>query len=232
MYEALKEICWKANLELPKLGLVVYTFGNVSAVDREAGVYAIKPSGVCYEQMRPEDMVVIRLETGEVVEGNLRPSSDTNTHTVLYRAFPKIGGIVHTHSTFATGWAQAARPVPLYGTTHADHLATDIPCTEFMSDDRIQNDYETETGRQIVDCFREKQLNPEEVPMVLVAGHGPFSWGESAEKAVYNAKILEELCRMALITEQLNPGAIRLKKSLIEKHYQRKHGKDAYYGQK
>lgn len=232
MYEKLKEICWKANLELPKLGLVVYTFGNVSAVDREAGVYAIKPSGVRYEQMKPEDMVVIRLETGEVVEGNLRPSSDTNTHTVLYRAFPKIGGIVHTHSTFATGWAQAARPVPLYGTTHADHLAVEIPCTEFMSDARIQNDYETETGRQIVDCFRERQLNPEEVPMILVAGHGPFSWGESAEKAVYNAKILEELCRMALITEQLNPGAKCLKKTLIEKHYQRKHGKNAYYGQK
>ena len=232
MYEKLKEICWKANLELPKLGLVVYTFGNVSAVDREAGVYAIKPSGVCYEQMKPEDMVVIRLETGEVVEGNLRPSSDTNTHTVLYRAFPKIGGIVHTHSTFATGWAQAARPVPLYGTTHADHLAAEIPCTEFMSDARIQNDYETETGRQIVDCFRDKQLNPEEVSMILVAGHGPFSWGESAEKAVYNAKILEELCRMALITEQLNPGAKCLKKTLIEKHYQRKHGKNAYYGQK
>lgn len=232
MYEELKAICHQANLELPKLGLVIYTFGNVSAVDRKAGVYAIKPSGVDYDRLRPEDMVIVSLETGEAVEGRLRPSSDTNTHTVLYRAFPKIGGIVHTHSTYAVGWAQAARSVPLYGTTHADHLAADIPCTEFMPDERIANDYETETGLQIVECFRKKHLNPDEIPMALVAGHGPFTWGATAAKALYNAKILEELCRMALVTEQVNPAAVRLKEALIEKHYNRKHGKNAYYGQK
>lgn len=232
MYKDLKEICYQANLELPKLGLVIYTFGNVSAVDRKAGVYAIKPSGVEYDKLRPENMVIISLETGEVVEGKLRPSSDTNTHTVLYRAFPQIGGIVHTHSTYAVGWAQAARSVPLYGTTHADHLSQDIPCTEFMADDRIANDYETETGLQIVDCFQKKNLNPNEIPMVLVAGHGPFTWGATAAKALYNAKVLEELCRMALLTERVNPNATRLKQALIDKHYNRKHGKDAYYGQK
>lgn len=232
MYKDLKEICYQANLELPKLGLVIYTFGNVSAVDRKAGVYAIKPSGVEYDKLRPENMVIISLGTGEVVEGKLRPSSDTNTHTVLYRAFPQIGGIVHTHSTYAVGWAQAARSVPLYGTTHADHLSQDIPCTEFMADDRIANDYETETGLQIVDCFQKKNLNPNEIPMVLVAGHGPFTWGATAAKALYNAKVLEELCRMALLTERVNPNATRLKQALIDKHYNRKHGKDAYYGQK
>lgn len=176
-------------------------------------------------------MVIVDLD-GNVVDGELRPSSDVNTHLVLYNAFPHIGGIVHTHSTHAVAWAQALRPVPIYGTTHADHLAGDIPCTPLMADERIANDYETETGNQIVESFRAEKLNPDEVQMVLVAGHGPFTWGVNAEKAVYHAKVLEELCRMAYLTERINPDAPRLKASLIEKHYSRKHGKNAYYGQK
>ncbi len=227
MYKKLKEICYRANMELPKLDLVIYTFGNVSAVDREKGVFAIKPSGVDYASMKADDMVIVSLETGEIVDGKLRPSSDTNTHLVLYRAYPEIGGICHTHSTFAVAWAQAARAVPIYGTTHADHLAADIPCTEFMPDKCIKNDYETETGNQITHL----KLNATEIEMVLVAGHGPFTWGKDAAKAVYNAKVLEELCRMAFITEQLNPDVKRLKNSLIDKHYNRKHGAKAYYGQ-
>ena len=218
-------------MELPKRKLITYTWGNVSGIDRETGYFVIKPSGVDYDELKPEDMVVMDLE-GNKIEGRYKPSSDTATHLELYKAFPKIGGIVHTHSTYAVGWAQAARSVPLYGTTHADHLAADIPCTEFMPDERIANDYETETGLQIVECFRQKHLNPDEIPMALVAGHGPFTWGTTAAKALYNAKVLEELCRMALVTEQVNPAAARLKEALIEKHYNRKHGKNAYYGQK
>jgi len=232
MYDALKKLCCAENLKLPQLGLVLYTFGNVSVADREHGVMAIKPSGVNYASLKPSDIVIVSLETGKVTEGTLRPSSDTNTHLVLYRAFPEIGGIVHTHSTYATGWAQSGRAVPVYGTTHADHLATDIPCTEFMEDERIQNDYETETGLQIVEHFKHNSLNANEVQMALVAGHGPFTWGATASKAVYNARVLEELCRMAFITEQVNPNVPRLKQSLIDKHYFRKHGKNAYYGQK
>ena len=217
-------------MELPKLGLVIYTFGNVSCIDRKAGVFAIKPSGVDYDKLTPEDIVIVGLD-GKIADGKLRPSSDTNTHLELYKAFPTIGGIVHTHSTFAVAWAQAARAVPLYGTTHADHLAADIPCTEFMADDRIRNDYETETGLQIIDCFEKHNLNAAEIPMALVAGHGPFTWGKNAEKAVYHARVLEELCKMAYITELVNPKVQRRKDSLIQKHYNRKHGKDAYYGQ-
>ncbi|MBR4253579.1 MAG: L-ribulose-5-phosphate 4-epimerase AraD [Lentisphaeria bacterium] len=229
-FESLRKECYEANMELPKLGLVIYTFGNVSCIDRQAGVFAIKPSGVDYEKLKPEDIVIVGLD-GKIADGKLRPSSDTNTHLELYKAFPTIGGIVHTHSTFAVAWAQAARAVPLYGTTHADHLAADIPCTEFMADDRIRNDYETETGLQIIDCFEKHNLNAAEIPMALVAGHGPFTWGKNAEKAVYHARVLEELCKMAYITELVNPKVQRLKDSLIQKHYNRKHGKDAYYGQ-
>ncbi len=229
-FESLRKECYEANMELPKLGLVIYTFGNVSCIDRQAGVFAIKPSGVDYDKLTPEDIVIVGLD-GKVADGKLRPSSDTNTHLELYKAFPTIGGIVHTHSTFAVAWAQAARAVPLYGTTHADHLAADIPCTEFMADDRIRNDYETETGLQIIDCFEKHNLNAAEIPMALVAGHGPFTWGKNAEKAVYHARVLEELCKMAYITELVNPKVQRLKDSLIQKHYNRKHGKDAYYGQ-
>ena len=231
MFEKLKSDCCKANLQLPALGLVLYTFGNVSAVDRRQGVFAIKPSGVDYAQLRPENMVIVRLSDGAVVEGALRPSSDTNTHLELYRAFPNAAGIVHTHSTCATSWAQAARPVPIYGTTHADHLATDIPCTDFLEEERVENDYETETGLQIIHHFQEHHLNPDEIKMVLVAGHGPFTWGASPEEAVRNARILEELCTMALNTELINRDAPRLKDYLVRKHYLRKHGRNATYGQ-
>mgnify|MGYP003312981948 CR=1 FL=1 len=232
MFDSLKERCCKENLKLPELDLVIYTFGNVSIVDREHGVMAIKPSGVDYSLLTPDKIVIVDLASGKVIDGSYRPSSDTNTHLVLYREFPTIGGIVHTHSTFAVAWAQAKRNVPVYGTTHADHLATEIPCTEFMSDARIQNDYETETGLQITEHFRSAHLNPNEIQMILVAGHGPFTWGATAEIAVYNSKVLEELCKMAFLTEQIHPGCNSLKQSLIDKHYNRKHGKDAYYGQK
>ena len=228
----LRRLCYEANRELPRLGLVIYTFGNVSVSDRDRGIYAIKPSGIDYDRMRPRDMVLVDL-AGKVVGGRLRPSSDAPTHTVLYNAFPAVGGIVHTHSAYATGWAQARRPVPIYGTTHADHLPGDIPCTDLMSDESIQGDYETETGRQITALFERDGLDPAETPMVLVAGHGPFTWGDSAAKAVYHARVCEELCRMALVTERAaaTAPAARLKETLTRKHYRRKHGEDAYYGQ-
>lgn len=228
-FDALKEQAYQCNLDLPKYGLVLFTFGNVSAIDRDAGVFAIKPSGVDYDALKPADMVVLNME-GDVVEGKMNPSSDTKTHLVLYKEFPNIGGVVHTHSTYATAWAQAVRSMPIYGTTHADHLHRDIPCTPMMADSRIKGDYEVETGHQILNTF--KQLNPDEVSMVLVAGHGPFTWGKTAEKAVYNAVVLEELAKMAILTEQVNPQVTRIKDSLIQKHYQRKHGPDATYGQK
>jgi L-ribulose-5-phosphate 4-epimerase len=227
-YGELKAQAWEANMEIPRRGLAIYTFGNVSALDRQRGVFAIKPSGVAYEGLTASDMVVVDLE-GKVVEGTLRPSSDTKTHVALYRAFPSIGGIVHTHSTYATAWAQACLPIPLYGTTHADHLAEDVPCTAIMSADAVNGDYEAETGAQIVDCFRAR--NPEETPMVLVAGHAPFTWGKTAEKAVYHAVVLEELAKMASITRSLDAQAARLPDYLVRKHFERKHGKRAYYGQ-
>jgi len=227
-YEELKAQAWEANMEIPRRGLAIYTFGNVSALDRQRGVFAIKPSGVAYEVLTANDMVVVDLE-GKVVEGNLRPSSDTKTHVALYRAFPSIGGIVHTHSTYATAWAQACLPIPLYGTTHADHLAEDVPCTALMSAEAVGGDYEAETGAQIVDCFRAR--NPEATPMVLVAGHAPFTWGKTAEKAVYHAVVLEELAKMASITRSLDVQAARLPDYLVRKHFERKHGKRAYYGQ-
>lgn len=228
MLDELRERVVAANLALVEAGLVVLTFGNASAADREAGVMAIKPSGVAYDGLTAADMVVLDLE-GKVVEGSLRPSSDTKTHVALYRAFPSIGGIVHTHSTYATAWAQACLPIPLYGTTHADHLAEDVPCTAIMSADAVNGDYEAETGAQIVDCFRAR--NPEETPMVLVAGHAPFTWGKTAEKAVYHAVVLEELAKMASITRSLDAQAARLPDYLVRKHFERKHGKRAYYGQ-
>ena len=232
MFTELQRVCFEANLLLPRLGLVLYTFGNVSCVDRQKNVFAIKPSGVEYEKLTPEDIVIIDIESGKKIAGSMRPSSDTNTHLELYRAWSQLGGIVHTHSTYATAWAQAACPVPVFGTTHADHLAQPIPCTDFMSDDRIRNDYETETGFQIIDCFNKQQLDPTEIQMALVAGHGPFTWGKDGNQAVYNARVLEELCQMALLTRQINPETPPLKVSLISKHYERKHGKNAYYGQK
>jgi L-ribulose-5-phosphate 4-epimerase len=228
-YRELQERAWAANLEIPRLGLAIYTFGNVSALDAGRGAMAIKPSGVDYGALTVEDMVVLDLE-GKVVEGSLRPSSDTRTHLVLYRAFPGLGGIVHTHSTYASGWAQARLPIPIYGTTHADHLAEDVPCTEVMSDAAARGDYETETGYQIVRCFERR--DPLHTPMVLVAGHGPFTWGKTPEQAVYHAAVLEELAQMAFVTRSLTPSAARLPEALIRKHFERKHGKDAYYGQK
>lgn len=227
-YLELKREAYEANIRIPALGLAIFTFGNVSAFDPDASVFAIKPSGVAYDQLTPEHMVVVDLDN-RVVEGTLRPSSDTNTHSVLYASFAGIRGVCHTHSTHATAWAQAMQPIPIFGTTHADHLACDVPCTRVMSDEMIEGNYETETGHQIVAAFED--LSPAEVEMVLVACHGPFTWGQSAEKALYNSAVLEEIAHMALLTRQLNPYAPRLKQSLRDKHYRRKHGKDAYYGQ-
>lgn len=227
-YADLKEEAFRANLEIPRRGLAIYTFGNVSAFDARRAAFAIKPSGVAYEKLTEADMVVVDLEA-RVVEGSLRPSSDTKTHAALYRAFEQIGGIVHTHSTYATAWAQARLPIPLYGTTHADHLAEDVPCTEVMSAQAVHGDYEGETGTQIIECFRAR--NPHETPMVLVAGHGPFTWGKTAEKAVYHAVVLEELAKVASITRSLAPLTSRLPDYLVRKHFERKHGKSAYYGQ-
>jgi len=228
-YQELKERVFSANQEVPKRGLAIYTFGNVSALDAARGVMAIKPSGVPYEKLSADDLVVLDLE-GKVVEGKLRPSSDTPTHLVLYRAWNGIGGIVHTHSSYATGWAQARLPIPIYGTTHADHLADDVPCTRVMSDEAVERDYEVETGKQILECFGRR--DPLHTPMVLVAGHGAFAWGATPESAVYNAAVLEELAHMAFVTRTLDPTAARLSERLIRKHFERKHGKNAYYGQK
>jgi L-ribulose-5-phosphate 4-epimerase len=227
-YQAIKEQAFECNRQIPELGLAIYTFGNVSAFDPDLGLFAIKPSGVAYNELTPESMVVVDLDN-RVVEGALRPSSDTPTHSVLYRAFPGIGGIVHTHSTYAVAWAQAHRPIPIYGTTHADHLAGEIPCTAVMGDDKIKGDYETETGNQIVGAF--EGISHREVEMVLVACHGPFTWGRTPEKALYNSAVLEEIAKMALWTERINPKVPQLKETLIRKHYQRKHGTGAYYGQ-
>ena len=228
-YSELKEQAWLCNMEIPKLGLAIYTFGNVSAIDRKKGVFAIKPSGVPYEKLKPADMVVVDLDNN-IVEGKLRPSSDTKTHTVLYRNFSDIGGVAHTHSTYAVAWAQAMKPVPILGTTHADHLVESVPCTEVMSDKMIKGDYEEQTGQQILNAFKKRSYK--EVEMVLVACHGPFTWGSTPEKAVYNSAVLEELAKMAYLSISINPKVPQLKKVLIEKHYQRKHGKNSYYGQK
>jgi len=228
IYADLREQAFRANMEIPRHGLAIYTFGNVSAFDAERAVFAIKPSGVAYDRLAAADMVVVDLDA-KVVEGTLRPSSDTKTHSALYRAFKGIGGIVHTHSTYATAWAQARQPIPIFGTTHADHLAEDVPCTEIMSADAVGGDYEAETGTQIIDCFRTR--DPHQTPMVLVAGHGPFTWGKTADKAVYHAVVLEELAKIASITRALDPEARRLPEYLVRKHFERKHGKSAYYGQ-
>ena len=224
----LKKRAWAANLEIARRGLAIYTFGNASAFDREAGLVAIKPSGVAYEDLSVEDIVVLDLE-GKIVEGRLQPSSDTRTHLVLFREMPGLGGVVHTHSTYATGWAQAASPIPILGTTHADYLAEDVPCTSVMSAAAAAGDYEAETGRQILDCFRGR--DPSKTPMVLVAGHGAFTWGKTAEEAVHHAVVLEEIARMAFVTRAIAPGAARLPEHLVRKHFERKHGADAYYGQ-
>ena len=229
-YQHIQEAAYHANMQLPKLGLVIFTFGNVSAVDRSLGVFAIKPSGVPYGELSPEKMVIVDFDA-KTVGGKLRPSSDTKTHAVLYKHWEKIGGISHTHSTHATAWAQSQRDIPIYGTTHADHNTVNIPCAPPMTDEMIKGDYEYETGFQIINCFNEKGLSYEEVEMILVGNHAPFTWGKNAEKAVYNSAVLESIAQMALLTEQINPKASRLKDALIKKHFQRKHGPDSYYGQ-
>ena len=226
----LREEVLEANLELVRRGLVLYTFGNASGISREDNLVVIKPSGVPYKDLVPDEMVIVDFD-GKIVSGKMRPSSDTKTHAVLYKEWEKIGAIVHTHSTYATAWAQAQRDIPIFGTTHADHNTVDIPCAPPMSDEMIKGNYEYETGYQIINCFNDKKLSYEEVEMVLVGNHAPFAWGKNGDKAVYNAAVLEEVARMAYLTEQINPKAPRLKDALIDKHWQRKHGKDAYYGQ-
>jgi len=242
MLEELKQKVCKANLDLVKHGLVLFTWGNVSAIDRATGLVVIKPSGVSYDDMKPEDMVVVDLE-GNVVEGSLRPSSDTPTHVVLYKAFPEIGGVVHTHSTFATAWAQSGHDIPSLGTTHADYFHDDIPCTRDMSRKEVFGEYEKETGNVIVERF--KGMNPADTPAVLVKNHGPFAWGTDADNAVHNAVVLEEVAKMAFVATTIHKGFIganrnpyesgstpSMNEDLIEKHYSRKHGPNAYYGQK
>lgn len=228
MLEKLKEEVLEANLDLVKQNLVIYTWGNVSGIDSERGLVVIKPSGVDYDIMKAEDMVVVDLE-GNVVEGRLRPSSDTPTHLVLYKAFPQVGGIVHTHSTYATAWAQAGMGIPPLGTTHADYFHGQVPCTPDLTQEMIAGDYEAETGNIIVETFAD--LDPVHTPAVLVKNHGPFTWGRDAAQAVYHARVLEEVARMAQLTFSLNPSA-DISKDLIDKHFLRKHGPNAYYGQK
>lgn len=217
-------------MELPRLNLVIFTFGNVSAADRNLGVFAIKPSGVPYDELSPDKMVIVDFD-GKTVQGNLRPSSDTKTHAVLYKEWTEIGGICHTHSTYATAWAQSQRCIPIYGTTHADHKTVDVPCAPPMHDDKIKGDYEYQTGYQIIEHLQELGLSYKEVEMILVGNHAPFTWGKTAEKAVYNSAVLESIAQIAYLTEQINPNVTRLKDSLIKKHYERKHGPDSYYGQ-
>jgi L-ribulose-5-phosphate 4-epimerase len=224
----LKEQVWQSNMDLFRNNLVVHTFGNVSGIDRVRNIIAIKPSGIPYPELSVDKIVLVDLEN-RVVDSKYKPSSDTRSHLVLYKAFSSIGGIVHTHSPYATAWAQAGKPIPCLGTTHADHLPGEIPCTGELSDKQIKGDYETETANQIVSRFSD--ISPNEVQMVLVAGHGPFTWGKSPEQAVYHSLMLEEIAKIGLFTVLINPGVKNLKRSLIDKHFFRKHGKDSYYGQ-
>ena len=230
MLEQLKEQVCKANLELPRHGLVTFTWGNVSAIDREHGLVVIKPSGVEYDNMTAEDMVVVDMD-GNVVEGRYKPSSDTPTHLALYKAFDALGGIVHTHSRWATAFAQAGATIPAMGTTHADYFYGDIPCTRPMTAEEIAGEYERETGNVIIETFREHDIDPAQVPAALVFSHGPFAWGKDAMEAVHNAVVLEEVAFMAMHAIQLNPYVGRMQQELLDKHYLRKHGKSAYYGQ-
>jgi L-ribulose-5-phosphate 4-epimerase len=227
-YADLKEIAWRCNSELPRQGLVIHTFGNASACDRSRHVFAIKPSGIPFDELSAENMVVVDLN-GLVVQGMLRPSSDTRTHALLYREWPEVRGIVHTHSPYAVAWAQAIKPIPVLGTTHADLLPEDVPCTEVMTDEMIAGDYEEQTGHQILKIFAGRSY--QEVEMAIVACHGPFAWGKTAEKAVENAVMLELIARLALMTLQIDPQTPRLKEALLKKHFERKHGPSAYYGQ-
>lgn len=228
MLKDLKDMVYEANMELPKRGLITYTWGNVSGIDREKGLFVIKPSGVEYEDLKPEDMVVVNLE-GNVVEGKYKPSSDTATHLELYKAFEKVGGIVHTHSPWATSWAQATRAIPCYGTTHADYFYGAIPCARGLTEEEINGAYEKNTGLVIIETF--KGIDPMSIPGVLCSNHGPFTWGKDAKEAVHNAVVLEEVAKMASRTERLNPEVLPAPQVLLDKHYLRKHGANAYYGQ-
>ena len=230
-YKTLREEAYEANIEIKRRNLAIYTWGNSSAYDPDKGVFAIKPSGVEYDDLKPELMVIIDLD-GKIVDGKLNPSSDTKTHQVLYREFAGIRGVTHTHSPYAVAWAQAKKSVPVFGTTHADHCAQEIPCTGLMSPEAVKNNYELETGNLIVETFKKGNLDPALVSMVLVAGHGPFTWGGSAAQSVYHGVILEEICKMALFTVTLDPLVKSLPEHITQKHWERKHGANSYYGQK
>ena len=231
MLEELKEKVYLANMELPKRGLVTYTWGNVSGIDREKGLFVIKPSGVEYDELKPSDMVVMDLQ-GNKVEGDMNPSSDTKTHLVLYNAFPQVGGIVHTHSPFAVAWAQAGEDLPCYGTTHADYFYGSIPCARHLTQEELDEDYEKNTGITIVETFKERGLDPMAVSAVLCFSHGPFTWGKDPAQAVYHSVVLEECAKMGLYTRMINPQATPAPQRMQNKHYMRKHGPNAYYGQK
>ena len=231
MLEDLKEQVYLANMELPKRKLVTYTWGNVSGIDRQKGLFVIKPSGVDYDVLKPSDMVVMDLQ-GNKVEGELNPSSDTKTHLVLYNAFPSIGGIVHTHSPYAVAWAQAGEDLPCYGTTHADYFYGSIPCARHLTQEELDEDYERNTGMTIVETFKERGIDPKAVPAVLCYSHGPFTWGKDADQAVYHSVVLEECAKMGIFTRILNPNASPAPQWMQDKHYMRKHGPNAYYGQK
>lgn len=228
---ALKEKVLQANLDLVKHNLVIFTWGNVSGIDRESGLVVIKPSGVSYDKMTADDMVVVNLADGKVVEGDLNPSSDTPTHLAIYRAFPQVGGVVHTHSTYATAWAQAGKSIPNIGTTHADYFHDAIPCTPDMTKEEVTGNYELETGNVIVRKFTDDDINPVHTPGVLVKNHGPFSWGTDPDNAVYNAVVMEQVAKMAFVSLCVNPDTT-MNPLLVEKHFSRKHGPNAYYGQK
>ncbi len=231
MLKELRQAVYEANMELPRRGLVTYTWGNVSGIDRERGLVIIKPSGVEYDALTPEQLVVLNLQ-GEVVEGKLNPSSDTKTHLELYKAFPALGGIVHTHSPYAVSWAQAGEDIPAYGTTHADYFYGPIPCARHLSQTELDEDYEKNTGKVIVETFRERGVDPVHVPGVICFSHGPFIWGKSPAQAVYHAVVLEEVARMALLTRMVRPDAAPAPQHVLDKHFMRKHGPDAYYGQR
>lgn len=231
MLKKLKHAVYEANMELPHRGLVTYTWGNVSGIDRERGLVVIKPSGVSYDELTPDDLVVLDLD-GKVVDGKLNPSSDTKTHLELYKAFPEIGGIVHTHSPYAVGWAQAGRDIPAYGTTHADYFYGPVPCCRSLTEQEVEEDYERNTGLVIVETFRQRELDPVHVPGAICCNHGPFTWGKDAAQAVYHAVVLEEVAKMAVYTTQIAPDAQPAPQYVLDKHFLRKHGPNAYYGQK
>ena len=231
MLENLKKAVYEANMELPRRGLVTYTWGNVSGIDRETGLVVIKPSGVDYENLTPDDLVVLNLD-GEIVEGKLNPSSDTKTHLELYKAFPQLGGIVHTHSPYAVAWAQAGEDIPCYGTTHADYFYGPVPCARHLTKEELDEDYEKNTGKVIIEEFTARNIDPVAVPAVICHSHGPFTWGKNAAQAVYHAVVLEEVAKMAAYTRTVKPAAEPAPQHIVNKHYMRKHGPNAYYGQK